>query len=87
MIMVNADRILVDSNVVKVTGYRLYLIPKYVETEPYFQMIKVKSLRIGPIRAGQSFSLNLPDEVGVKNYQAVLVQFEAFGQFITADEL
>ena len=50
-------------------------------------MIKVLSLRIGLIRAGESFSLNLSEEVDVKNYQVVLIQFEAFGQFITAAEL
>ena len=50
-------------------------------------MIKLQSLRIWPIRAGETFSLNLPEEVDVKNYQAVLIQFEAFGQFITAAQL
>ena len=34
VIMVNADRILLDSNVAKETDYRLYLNPKYVETGP-----------------------------------------------------
>ena len=87
VIMVNVDRILLDSNVVKEIDNNLYLTPKYFETESGFQMIKVKSLRIGSIRAGESFSLNLSEEVGVKNYQMILIQFEAFGQFITAAEL
>ena len=34
VIMVDADRIFLDSNVVKGADYRLYLIPKYVETGP-----------------------------------------------------
>ena len=50
-------------------------------------MIKVQSLRIGPIRAGESMSLNLPEETDVENYQAVSIQFKAFGQFITLAEL
>mgnify|MGYP001330655995 CR=1 FL=1 len=50
-------------------------------------MIKLRPLRIGPIRAGGSFSLNLPEEVDMKHCQAVLIQFEAFGQFITMAEL
>ena len=61
--MVDVDRILLDSNVAKGADYCLYLTPKYVETGPSFQMIKVQSLRIGLIRAGESFSLNLPEEV------------------------
>ena len=85
--MVNADRILLDSNVAKEADYRLYLNPKYVETWSCFQMIKLQTQRIGPIRAGESFLLNLPEEVDVKNYQAVLMSFEAFGKFITAAEL
>ena len=85
--MVNADRILLDSNVVKETVNNLYRTPKYFEVESRFQMIQVKSLRIGSIRAGVSFSLNLSEEVDVKNYQVALIQFEAFGQLITAAEL
>ena len=87
VIIVDVDPILLDSNVAKGADYSLYLTPKYFETESRFQMIKVKSLRIGSSRAGESFSLNLSEEVDVKNYQVVLIQFEAFGQFITAAEL
>ena len=50
-------------------------------------MIKVQSLQIGLIKAFENFSLDLPDEVDVKNYRAVLIWCEAFGQFITAAEL
>ena len=57
------DRILFDSNVAKGADYCLYLTPKYVETGSRFQMPEVQSLRIGLIRAGESFSLNLPEKV------------------------
>ena len=60
MIMVDLDRILLDSNVAKGADYRSYLTPKYVETGSWFQMIKIQSQRIGSIRVGESFSLNLP---------------------------
>ena len=62
VIIVDVDRILLDSNVAKGADYRLYLIPKYVETGSWFQMIKIQSQRIGTIRVGESFSLNLQDE-------------------------
>ena len=61
--MVDVDRILLDSNVAKGADYCLYLTPKYVETGSRFQMTKVQSLRIGLIIAGESFSLNPPEEV------------------------
>ena len=85
--MVNLDRILLDSNVANGADYCLYLTSKYVETGSSFQMIKVQSLRSSSITAGEGFPLDLPKEVDVKNYQAVLTQFEAFGQLITLAEL
>jgi len=87
MIMVNADRIWLDGKVAPGPDYRLYLTPKYVETGPGFQTIKAQSLQIGPIKAFENFSLDLPDGVDVTNYRAVLIWCEAFGQFITAAEL
>jgi len=87
VIMVNADRIWLDGKVAPGPDYRLYLTPKYVETGPGFQTIKAQSLQIGPIKAFENFSLDLPDGVDVTNYRAVLIWCEAFGQFITAAEL
>ena len=80
-------RIWLDGKVAPGPDYRLYLTPKYVETGPGFQMIKAQSLQIGPIKAFENFSLDLPDGVDVTNYRAVLIWCEAFGQFITAAEL
>ena len=87
VVMVNADRIWLDGKVAPGPDYRLYLAPKYVETGPGFQTIKAQSLQIGPIKAFENFSLDLPDGVDVTNYRAVLICCEAFGQFITAAEL
>ena len=87
MIMVNSDRIWLDGKVVPGLDYRLYLTPKYVETGSGFQAIRAQSLQIGLIKAFENFSLDLPDEVDVTNYRAVLIWCEAFGQFITAAEL
>ena len=87
VVMVNADRIWLSGRVAPGPDYRLYLTPKYVETGPRFQTIKAQSLQIGPIKAFENFSLDLPDGVDVTNYWAVLIWCEAFGQFITAAEL
>ena len=55
MIMVDVDLILLDSNVGKGADYRLYLTPKYVETEPGSETIKAQSLQIGPLEAFDNF--------------------------------
>ncbi|MEC8109299.1 MAG: DM13 domain-containing protein [Pseudomonadota bacterium] len=87
VIMVNADRIWLDGKLAPGPDYRLYLTPKYVETGPGFQTIKVQSMQIRTIKTFENFSLGLSDGVDVTNYQAVLIWCEAFGKFITAAEL
>ena len=84
LILVSADRIWLDGKVALPPDYRLYLTPKYVENGPGFQTIEAQSLQIGPTKAFENFSLDLPDGVDVRKYRAVLIWCEAFGQFITA---
>ena len=52
-----------------------------------FQNIKAQSIQIGPVKAFENFSLDLPDGLDATNYRAVLIWCEAFEQFITAAEL
>jgi len=87
VIMVNANRIWFDGKIAPGPDYRLYLTPKYVETGAGFQNIKAQSVQIGPAKAFENFSLNLPDGVVVTNYRAVLIWCETFEQFITAAKL
>ena len=87
VIMVNADRIWLDGKIAPGPDYRLYLTPKYVETGAGFQNIKAQSIQIGPVKAFENFSLDLPDGLDATNYRAVLIWCEAFEQFITAAEL
>ena len=87
VIMANADRIWLDGEISPGPDYRLYLIPKYVETGAEFLQIKADSTQIGPIKAFENFALNIPADVEVSNFPAVLIWCEAFGQFITAARL
>ena len=87
VIMVNADRIWLDGNIAPGPDYRLYLTPKYVETGAGVQNIKAQSIQIGPVKAFENFSLDLPDGLDATNYRAVLIWCGAFEQFITAAEL
>ena len=87
VIMANADRIWLDGEISPGPDYRLYLIPKYVETGAEFLQIKADSTQIGPIKAFENFALDIPADVEVSNFPAVLIWCEAFGQFITAARL
>ena len=87
VIMANADRIWLDGKISPGPDYRLYLIPKYVETGTEFLQIKADSSQIGPIRAFENFALDIPAHAEARNFPAVLIWCEAFGQFITAARL
>lgn len=87
VIMANADRIWLGGEISPGPDYRLYLIPKYVETGAEFLQIKADSTQIGPIKAFENFALDIPADVEVTNFPAVLIWCEAFGQFITAARL
>ena len=87
VIMANADQIWLDGEISPGPDYRLYLIPKYVETGADFLQIKAVSTQIGPIKAFENFALDIPADVEVSNFLAVLIWCEAFGQFITAARL
>ena len=85
--MINADRVWLDSKIASGPDYRLYLTTKYVETRAGFQNIKAQSFQIGPVKASENFSLDLPDGLDATNYRAVLIWCGAFEQFITAAEI
>jgi hypothetical protein len=84
VIMAKADRIWLDGEISPSPDYRLYLISKYVETGAEFLQIKADSSQIGPIKAFENFVLDIPSDVEVSNFPAVLIWCEAFGQFIIA---
>ena len=87
VIMANADCICLDGEISPGPDYRLYLISKYVETAAEFMHIKAESTQIRPIKAFENFALDIPADVEVSNLPAVLIWYEAFGQFITAARL
>ena len=57
--MANADRIWLNGKISPGPDYRLYLIPKYVDTAAEFLQIKADSTQIGPIKAFENFALNI----------------------------
>lgn len=64
--------------------YKLYLTPKFVETEAEFLAIKGQSRQVGDIKTFKNFIVNLPDNTPIDDYTSVVVWCESFGEFITA---
>lgn len=64
--------------------YKLYLSPKFVETEAEFNQLKSNMTLVGDIKTFNNFIVTLPEGVNPADYNSVIVWCESFGQFITA---
>lgn len=64
--------------------YKLYLSPKFVETEKDFLALKSQMVRVGDVKTFHNFVVNVPAGIDPAQYNTVVVWCESFGQFITA---
>jgi hypothetical protein len=65
-------------------NYKLYLSPRFIETEAEFARLKPELLQVGDIKSFENFVVPLPAGVDLTRYNSVVVWCEAFSQFITA---
>lgn len=64
--------------------YRLYLSPKFVETEAQVLDIKGQMIQVGEVKTFENFVVDFRESVNIADYNTVLVWCEAFSEFITA---
>ena len=64
--------------------YKLYLSPKFVETESEFERLKSSMVRVGDVRTFENFIVSVPQSIDPSKYNSVIVWCESFGQFITS---
>jgi hypothetical protein len=64
--------------------YKLYLSPKFVETEADFKQLKPQMVRVGDVKTFENFILRLPAGVDPEQYTTVVVWCETFSMFISA---
>ena len=83
-VYVGADEIAFEGRLAPGPDYRLYLSPKFVETEAAFEAMKSAMVEVGPVRTFENFTVAVPDSVNPADYAAAIVWCESFGQFITA---
>jgi hypothetical protein len=83
-VFISADSIALKGALAPGPDYRLYLSPRFVETEADFAALKSSMIQVGSIRSFENFMVSLPMGVDPSEYSAVIVWCESFGQFITA---
>ena len=64
--------------------YKLYLSPKFIETEAEFKLLKASMVRVGDVKTFKNFLLAVPETVDIEQYNTVVIWCESFSQFITA---
>lgn len=87
VINVSDTKIWLEGKIAPGPDYRLYMTPKFIETEAEFKALKGQSVEVAMVKAFENFAVDVPPGVIVADYPALLIWCEAFGQFITAAEL
>ena len=64
--------------------YKLYLSPRFVETEADFLRLKSSMVRVGDVKTFKNFAVPVPEHIDIERYDTVVVWCETFRQFITA---
>lgn len=64
--------------------YKLYFSPTFIETEKDFNKQKSKMRKVGEIKTFDRFTIKLPDDMSLDDYNTVIVWCETFGEFITS---
>ena len=85
-LFVSAESIAFEGHLAPGPDYRLYLSPKFVETEAEFLALKSQMVEVGPVRTFENFMVSVPASIDPTEFTAAIVWCESFGQFITAAE-
>lgn len=64
--------------------YKLYLSPKFIETEADFNQFKHNMVQVGDVKTFENFVVNVPNSVEISKFNSVIVWCESFGEFITS---
>ena len=64
--------------------YKLYLSPKYLETEADFHRLKSTMVQVGNVTTFNNFVVKVPTDIKPSNFTSVIIWCEAFNQFITS---
>lgn len=66
---------------------RIHLTKDLVKIKEGFEEGRASAVQVGPIKAFENFSLEIPDGIDISDFGAVLIWCEAFSAFITTAEI
>lgn len=81
---VGRESIALNGKIAPGPDYKLYLSPKFVETEAEFNRFKSTMVQVGDVKTFENFVLAVPQSIDPNHYNTAIVWCEAFGEFITA---
>lgn len=83
-LFIGPDYISFEGRLAPGPDYRLYLSPRFVETEAEFELLKSEMAHVGLVQTFENFMVAIPESVDPGKFNAAIVWCESFGQFITA---
>ncbi|MBU2677588.1 MAG: DM13 domain-containing protein [Gammaproteobacteria bacterium] len=83
-VFIGPDNIAFEGRLAPGPDYRLYLSPKFIETEADFEALKPDMVQVGLVQTFENFMVAVPESVTPAEFNAAIVWCESFGQFITA---
>jgi len=64
--------------------YKLYLSPKFVETEAQFEQLKHSMIQLGDVNTFENFVVEIVPNTPLEKFNTLVVWCESFGEFITS---
>lgn len=83
-VAVGRDAVSLRGRIAPGPDYKLYLSPRFVETEAAFLEIKDQMVQIGDVKTFDNFVVEMPRNIDPASFNSVVVWCESFGEFITA---
>jgi len=83
-VAVSNEAISLEGKLAPGPDYKLYLSPRFIETEADFERMKPGMVQVGDVRTFENFVVAVPDTIDISQYTAVIIWCESFGEFITA---
>ncbi|MBT8090275.1 MAG: DM13 domain-containing protein [Gammaproteobacteria bacterium] len=83
-LFISPDNIAFEGRLAPGPDYRLYLSPRFIDTEAEFESLKPDMVQVGLVQTFENFMVAVPESVNPAEFNAAIVWCESFGQFITA---
>jgi hypothetical protein len=83
-VFLSEDEIVLQGKIAPGPDYKLYLSPKFVETEADFIRLKTAMKLVADVKTFENFMVPLGSHIDLSQYNSVIIWCESFKQFITA---